>query len=213
MGIISSHVSKHEARVTVPMACALTLIVPARYVVTLQYISKVLFQILIYTYHYFNFVVSCSLPYRMIWVTWRSCCEMRVAMLSIYNVLPSTVLRARLPHEPSWQFFAFSALMTLHVLYMNMLFFVIRYFTFCVYVVNNNVSVFVADGQIKYPQRMMMFLQKLLREYLIFSPLYPSISGARGWTVNVLWTTNGFLLSSGFQNLVLNLTNDINILT
>jgi hypothetical protein len=31
--------------------------------------------------------------------------------------------------------------------------------------------------------------------------------------VNVLWTTNGFLLSSGFQNLVLNLTNDINILT
>jgi hypothetical protein len=132
MEIIFSRGRKHEVHTTVPIARTLTLIVPARCVLTLQYTFKVLFQTSNYTYHCFDLIVSCSLPYRMKWATWRFCCEMYAEVLSIYNVLRSTVLCASLPHGPSWQFFAFSALVTLHVLYMNMLSCVIGCFTFYV---------------------------------------------------------------------------------
>jgi len=143
MGIITSHSRKYELHVTFPTASNLTLNVPVRYLVTSQYIFKVLFQTLNCTYHCCDLLASCSLPYRTIWVTWRLCCEMSVEVLSIYSVLPSTVLWASLPHGPSWQFLDFSALVTLHVLYMHMLSCLFRCFKFWVQIVNNNVFVCV----------------------------------------------------------------------
>lgn len=66
MGIITSHSRKYELHVTFPTASNLTLNVPARYLVTLQYIFNVLFQTLNYTYHCCDLLVSFSLPYRAI---------------------------------------------------------------------------------------------------------------------------------------------------